>query len=76
MNKPKLLIFSQQFSDCPLSKIIFKTDFITEVVETTEELKNKINKFNQDVIIACFCQAQEKILFGFDKILYLFIHYF
>lgn len=76
MNKPKLLIFSQQFSDCPLFEIIFITDFITKVVETTEELKNKIQKFNPDVIIACFCQAQEKILFGFDKISYLFIHYF
>jgi hypothetical protein len=76
MNKPKLLIFSQQFSDCPLSEIIFKTDFLTEVVETTEELKNKINNFNPDAIIAGFCQAQVKILFGFNKIPYIFRNYF
>ena len=60
MNKPKLLIFSQQFSNCPLSEIIFKNDFRTEVVETTEELRNKINKFNPDAIIAGFCKAEGK----------------
>lgn len=62
MNRPKLLIYSPQLSDCPffvpLSGI--KTDFITETIATKAELKNRIKTFDPDAIIGCFCQAQEK----------------
>ena len=60
MPKPKLLIYSQQLTDCPFFEIIFKIDFITDTVGTTEELKNKIKTYKPDVVIVCFCQAQEK----------------
>lgn len=60
MSKPKLLIYSQQLSDCPFFEIIFKTDFIVETVDAIEELKKRIKTFNPDAILACFCQGQGK----------------
>jgi AraC-like DNA-binding protein len=60
MNKPKLIIYSQQHSDCPFFEIIFKSDFITETVGTLEELLKKIKTFNADAVIVCFCEAREE----------------
>jgi len=62
MNKPKLIIYSQQISECPffVPPSGIKTDFITEVVGTSEELLNKIKTFNADAVLVCFCQAEEK----------------
>jgi AraC-like DNA-binding protein len=60
MNKSKIIIYCPQFSDCPLIKIILKSDFITETVGTLEELLKKIKTFNTDAIIECFCEAREE----------------
>jgi hypothetical protein len=62
MNKSKIIIYCPQFSDCPLIKIILKSDFITETVGTLEELLKKLRRLILMQLLSVFVKHGRKIL--------------
>lgn len=60
MPVPKLILYSSTFSTCPCHKWMFSREFELNITQTRQEFLLNIKNINADVIVLCFCTAEEK----------------